>query len=244
MIDGNAGPLGSWEQFTRGIGSKLMMSMGYIMGSGTYIFICLSDFALQFFFKRPGLGKNAEGRIEPVEAMLYPQGRSLDFCMTLREKSQGGNTLTVEKTLIKQQKQAEKIAERRLQSSKSSSVFDFINTTLGGKKGKPSSIQTKGGPDLSLRKKDGGSSNKTTKDPPNLKLQGFHVSENIMRAEREVRALSESFNRVNRMDPKSAAHIKTKLAAAQSKLRALQNTAANIDNKQKSKSEMDKLTRF
>jgi hypothetical protein len=64
---GPSGPLGDWEQFTRGMGSKLMASMGYVMGAG--------------------LGKRSEGRIEPVPAMLYPPGRSLDWCMNLREKA-------------------------------------------------------------------------------------------------------------------------------------------------------------
>ncbi len=64
---GPSGPLGDWEQFTRGMGSKLMASMGYVMGAG--------------------LGKRSEGRIEPVPAMLYPVGRSLDWCMNLREKA-------------------------------------------------------------------------------------------------------------------------------------------------------------
>ncbi len=191
------------------------------------------------------MGKNAEGRVEPVEAMLYPQGRSLDFCMTLREKSKGGNALTVEKTLIKQQKQAEKMAERRLKASESASVFDFINKTLGGKRGNPKRPPEIGEKlDNNLRKKDTGSSSKPTKDPPNLKLQSFRVAEDILRTEREVKALSESYNRVNRMDPKSAVHIKAKLTAAQSKLRSFQNAAANIDSKQKSKSEIEKLTKF
>lgn len=48
---------GHWEQHTRGIGGKLMAKMGYVHGSG--------------------LGKQGEGRIEPVEAVVFPPGRSL-----------------------------------------------------------------------------------------------------------------------------------------------------------------------
>jgi hypothetical protein len=31
-----------------------------------------------------GLGKEGEGRVEPVPATLYPQGKSLDWCMERR----------------------------------------------------------------------------------------------------------------------------------------------------------------
>lgn len=48
---------GFWEKHTRGIGSILMSKMGYVSGSG--------------------LGKEGEGRVEPVEAMVFPPGRSL-----------------------------------------------------------------------------------------------------------------------------------------------------------------------
>lgn len=49
--------LGNWEKHTRGIGSKLMAQMGYVVGTG--------------------LGKRADGRIEPVEATVLPAGKSL-----------------------------------------------------------------------------------------------------------------------------------------------------------------------
>ena len=48
---------GQWEKHTKGIGSKLMAKMGYVHGTG--------------------LGKEGEGRTEPVEAMVFPPGRSL-----------------------------------------------------------------------------------------------------------------------------------------------------------------------
>ena len=51
------GSFGFWEKHTRGIGSRLMEKMGYVHGSG--------------------LGKEGEGRINPVEAMVFPSGRSL-----------------------------------------------------------------------------------------------------------------------------------------------------------------------
>lgn len=50
-------PLGRWEEHTRGIGSKLMTQMGYVLGTG--------------------LGKRSDGRIDPVEATVLPAGKSL-----------------------------------------------------------------------------------------------------------------------------------------------------------------------
>jgi hypothetical protein len=56
--------LGNWEEHTRGIGSKIMMKMGYVIGSG--------------------LGSKGEGIVVPVSAQILPTGRSLDYCMNLR----------------------------------------------------------------------------------------------------------------------------------------------------------------
>lgn len=55
-------PLGNWERHTRGIGSKLMMQMGYVVGTG--------------------LGKRGDGRIQPVEATVLPAGKSLGSRLT------------------------------------------------------------------------------------------------------------------------------------------------------------------
>lgn len=60
--DNNRG-FGDWEKHTRGIGSRLMEKMGYVAGSG--------------------LGKEGEGRLEPVQAMVFPAGRSLGKILCL-----------------------------------------------------------------------------------------------------------------------------------------------------------------
>lgn len=51
--------LGGWEDHTRGMGSKLMAQMGYILGTG--------------------LGKRSDGRINPVETTVLPAGKSLGY---------------------------------------------------------------------------------------------------------------------------------------------------------------------
>lgn len=57
LTDNFKQPIGSWEKHTRGMGSKIMAQMGYIIGTG--------------------LGKEADGRIDPVEATVLPAGKSL-----------------------------------------------------------------------------------------------------------------------------------------------------------------------
>ena len=44
---------GGWEEHTKGVGSKLMLAMGWQAGAG--------------------LGRAGGGRVDPVEARIYPQ---------------------------------------------------------------------------------------------------------------------------------------------------------------------------
>lgn len=140
-VENNA-PLGNWEKHTRGIGSKLMAQMGYVVGTG--------------------LGKRSDGRIEPVEATVLPAGKSLgmilylllllttctnifqqnnffsDHCMELRENAGGDkNLFSVERRMQKQQQKLEQQRERQYQREKEreqNNVFNFINATLGDKR--------------------------------------------------------------------------------------------------------------
>ena len=231
-----SGPLGDWEQHTRGIGSKIMMSMGYVMGSG--------------------LGKQAEGRVEPVPAMLYPVGRSLDWCMNLREKVGGdGDALSVEKTLKRQQAREEKKAKRRLEAEKNvTSVFDFINKKLGGKRGnfkesqfEDDSFLRKGKGQGKSSKSDedkGGSSSSSSRAPDSLNVQNFKVSEEIRRTEKEIEKLRGSFARLKDRDPKSAKSIEVRLKEKLESLRNLRNRENALNVKQSSHNEKKKLTIF
>ncbi|KAG8002892.1 Zinc finger CCCH-type with G patch domain-containing protein [Nibea albiflora] len=65
-VTSNSANFGGWEAHTRGIGSKLMLKMGYEYGKG--------------------LGKMQEGRVEPVMAVVLPKGKSLDQCAELTQR--------------------------------------------------------------------------------------------------------------------------------------------------------------
>ncbi|XP_011191548.1 zinc finger CCCH-type with G patch domain-containing protein [Zeugodacus cucurbitae] len=127
-------PLGEWEKYTRGIGSKIMAKMGYVHGTG--------------------LGSDGSGIVIPVTAQILPQGYSLDRCMELREAANGDKDyFSIEKKLQQQKKKQENINakayERELQRT---DVFSFINDNI-----------LSGGSEIKKAKKNISLSNETTK---------------------------------------------------------------------------------
>lgn len=160
--------LGSWERHTRGMGSKLMASMGYVLGTG--------------------LGKRADGRVEPVEATVLPAGKSLDHCMKLRENAGGDKDLfSVQRRLKKEQRRMEQLREKEYQREirrERSNVFNFINSTLGDKPQEDS--------------QPGSSTDKTnlkTESSQKLNVASLQIGENIRRLEKDASKLKESLGR-------------------------------------------------
>jgi len=159
--------LGNWERHTRGIGSKLMMQMGYVIGTG--------------------LGKRSDGRIQPVEAQVLPAGKSLDHCMELREFAGDDKDLfSAERKMRKQQQKLEQQRERQYQKEKQkedNNVFNFINKALGDK--------SKDNTASSSQSKD----KLRTESNRNLNVASFQVGVNINRLEKESAKLKESLAR-------------------------------------------------
>ena len=209
-----------------------------------------------FFNLLSGLGKRSEGRIEPVSAMLYPAGRSLDWCMNLREKSGGGDALSVEKTLKRQQAKEEKKAAKRYDAEKGkTSVFDFINHTLGGKRGNVRDLIEAGDSAFLLRKTKNlgngkgknenatnGASSSSSKN--SLNIQNFKISEEIRRTEKELDKLKDSYARLKDRDPKSAKAVESRLKEKQETLRALHGKEKSLHNKQTKHNDKQKLAIF
>ncbi|XP_022222615.2 zinc finger CCCH-type with G patch domain-containing protein [Drosophila obscura] len=106
--------LGAWEQYTRGIGSKLMEKMGYIHGTG--------------------LGSEGRGIVTPVSAHILPQGRSLDACMEMREAANGDQDyFSVERKLKRDQRRQNKASEKAYaRETKRTDVFSFLNGSVLG----------------------------------------------------------------------------------------------------------------
>lgn len=159
-------PIGNWEKHTRGIGSKLMMQMGYVIGTG--------------------LGKRSDGRIKPVEAQVLPAGKSLDHCMELRQFAGDDKDLFSAERKMRKQQKLEQQRERQHQKEKQkedNNIFNFINKTLGDKpkENTASSLQSKN----KLR----------TESNRNLNVASFQIGENINRLEKEALKLKESLTK-------------------------------------------------
>ncbi|XP_076281491.1 zinc finger CCCH-type with G patch domain-containing protein isoform X1 [Lasioglossum baleicum] len=214
-MDNNA-PLGNWEKHTRGIGSKLMAQMGYVVGTG--------------------LGKNSDGRIQPVEATVLPAGKSLDHCMELRENAGGDkNLFFVERRMRKQQQKLEQQRERQYQREKQrdeKNVFNFINATLGDKpKTDSQTSSTKSKSELK------------TKTNRQLNLAGFQIGENILRLERESSKLRESLGR-HAKGSIQYNNIAMKYNEKQKELVDLRASEKNIDTEQNQRKNRAKLSIF
>lgn len=95
-----------WEAHTRGIGSKLLMKMGYELGKG--------------------LGKTLSGRVEPVQAVVLPKGHSLDICAELTQRKTAAAIAKNNPTSHKR-----KAKKKKASTSTRHNVFDFLNSKLG-----------------------------------------------------------------------------------------------------------------
>ena len=76
-----------------------------------------------------GLGKSSQGRVEPVEIVILPPGKSLDVCAEMRErkKLRGVDTERQRKRRRKREKAAEIKAASEEQKM---DMFDFLNTKI------------------------------------------------------------------------------------------------------------------
>ncbi|XP_020668095.3 zinc finger CCCH-type with G patch domain-containing protein [Pogona vitticeps] len=208
---------GQWEAHTRGIGSKLLAQMGYQFGKG--------------------LGKNSEGRVEPVLAVVLPKGKSLDQCAEILQKKREGK---LDPAKPKKRGAKEKRAKKPCRPSpKPRNVFDFLNEKL---QGKDSSQQDGETAPLERNSKEIYHARKSTKKALSIRL--FQTMERIDQTQKDIRGIQEALARNVGRHTIVTAQLEEKLAGAHKKLGELRAQEASLQREQKKADTHKKMTEF
>ncbi|XP_021950508.1 zinc finger CCCH-type with G patch domain-containing protein [Folsomia candida] len=208
----SADVLGDWEKHTTGFGSRLMMKMGYVMGSG--------------------LGKESEGRVLPVDAIMVPLGMSLDQFMNLKEnKKIGKERFSVEKKLKQAHKHhAHKEKQLSERNKKITSVFDFLNNKLHKKKTVTSISSSLG--------------NVQKKNCLSLKQDMLSVGEEMRKVNKDITKMHQSLKRIEGRDAATENLMKSKLGELEIRRNELVRIENSIIKEQNNRSDKKKLTEF
>ncbi|XP_065749110.1 zinc finger CCCH-type with G patch domain-containing protein isoform X1 [Phocoena phocoena] len=204
-----------WEVHTRGIGSRLLAKMGYEFGKG--------------------LGRHAEGRVEPIHAVVLPRGKSLDQCAEILQKRTRGS-----------QAGASRPPKCRGRGGgprgrpPSRSVFDFLNEKLKG--GAPGALEAGVAPPGRRSGEEVYHASRSAKRA--LSLQLFQTEEKIEQTQRAIRGIQEALARNAGRHSVTAAQLQEKLAGAQRQLGQLRAQEAGLQREQRKADTHKKMTEF
>lgn len=176
-----------------------------------------------------GLGRDSCGRVEPVEIVILPSGKSLDVCAQMREAKKIKNALgeLVGKKRRKQAK-AKILPSEGQPSTEGADLFEFLNKKILIQEPAESSGRRHSQP-------------ASTNASLNVKL--FQTHEEMKAVQKNLQRLKESLAR-QKGDKATEAHYKEKIAGVQRQLQDLQRQEQSLQEGMKSKNERRKLSIF
>uniref|UniRef100_A0A8C6R769 G-patch domain-containing protein n=2 Tax=Nannospalax galili TaxID=1026970 RepID=A0A8C6R769_NANGA len=181
-----------------------------------------------------GLGRHAEGRVEPIHAVVLPRGKSLDQCAEiLQKKTKGGQAGT------SRPPRCQRSGGKPEGRPPPRNVFDFLNEKLQS--------QASGAPDAGVdtsgrRIKDMYNASKSAKQA--LSLQLFQTEEKIERTQRDIRGIQEALTRNAGRHTVATAQLQEKLEGAQRQLGQLRAQEAGLQREQRKADTHRKMTEF
>ncbi|XP_068119599.1 zinc finger CCCH-type with G patch domain-containing protein [Hyperolius riggenbachi] len=204
-----------WEAHTRGIGSKLMAQMGYEFGKG--------------------LGRNSEGRIEPIQAVVLPKGKSLDQCLEIKQRKlkEGQNPSKARR------KRAPKRAAAGQVRAPRRNVFDFLNEKL---EANTSTAKTETLSNLERKGKEVYNASQSSKRALNVALA--KTTEKIQQKNREIGRMAEALARNVGRDSTISTQLEKRLSDARLELASLQQEERSLQREQKKADTHKKMTEF
>ncbi|XP_022350526.1 zinc finger CCCH-type with G patch domain-containing protein isoform X1 [Enhydra lutris kenyoni] len=203
---------GGWEVHTRGIGSRLLAKMGYEFGKG--------------------LGRHAEGRVEPIHAVVLPRGKSLDQCIeTLQKRTRSSRAGTP---------RLPKCQERGHTRPPPRSVFDFLNETLQCRA--PGALEAGAAPPGRRSSKEMYHAGKSAKRALSLRL--FQTEKKIEQTQQDIRGIQKALARNTGRHSVTAAQLQERLARAQRELGQLRAQEAGLQREQRKADTHKKMTEF
>ncbi|KAJ1122832.1 hypothetical protein NDU88_001305 [Pleurodeles waltl] len=206
-----------WEAHTRGMGSKLLVLMGYEFGKG--------------------LGKNAEGRVEPVQTVVLPKGKSLDQCAEILQRRREGK-LMPRKPMKRHRKGSSYAGRKPAKRQPSRNVFDFLNEKLEGRdpKALERTAATKStGDDMYC-------ASQSTKKA--LGVQVFQTLEKIRQTEKDIVRIREALTRNVGRDSVVTSQLEARLSDARKQLEHLKAQDVHLQGQQKKADTHKKMTKF
>ncbi|XP_065917510.1 zinc finger CCCH-type with G patch domain-containing protein-like [Dysidea avara] len=205
--------LGYWEEHTNGIGSKLLQKMGYVYGKG--------------------LGKKGEGRLEPVEIVILPNGLSLDACIKLKEskKLRTVGEQPSKRRCRKKRKQAMQKAANTTEPKDETHFFNFLEKTLQS--------QSKAG-----NAEDNAKAQVNKMSGQTLNVELFKLDEDKKVIEKKIQSLRSALQRHRGRDKQMESHVTSKLQEAQKTLKQLQDRETLIQTKVSQNKNKHKLAIF